>query len=335
MKGGVEMKKFLIVILVITLILGTSLLGVAKTKVRLSEVVHSIFYAPQYVALEKGFFADEGLEIEVSTAWGGDKAATSLMSDHADIALIGPEPTIYIYQQGADNYLVNFAQLTQKAGSFLVAREEMPDFNLEDLRGKKIVGNRPGGAPEMVMEYTLRHNGIEPFEDVNIITNLDFTANAPAFKNGLGDFVQLFEPKASQLEKMGAGKVVASFGELGGEVPYTVYMAQKDYIANNPQVIQKFSNAVYRAQKWTYAHSSQEIAEVIRPFFPNLDFDILVKVVNRYKEQDTWAYNPILSAEELDYWQDIIIEAGELDKKVDYNIIVNTEFAKKAIENLK
>jgi NitT/TauT family transport system substrate-binding protein len=181
----------------------------------------------------------------------------------------------------------------------------------------------------------LRHNGIEPFEDVNIITNLDFTANAPAFKNGLGDFVQLFEPKASQLEKMGAGKVVASFGELGGEVPYTVYMAQKDYIANNPQVIQKFSNAVYRAQKWTYAHSSQEIAEVIRPFFPNLDFDILVKVVNRYKEQDTWAYNPILSAEELDYWQDIIIEAGELDKKVDYNIIVNTEFAKKAIENLK
>ncbi|KXS40276.1 MULTISPECIES: ABC transporter substrate-binding protein [unclassified Candidatus Frackibacter] len=329
------MKRVLTIGLVIALLLASSMVGIAKTKVRLSEVVHSIFYAPQYVALHKDFFGDEELEVELSTAWGGDKAATTLMANHADIALIGPEPTIYIYQEGADNYLVNFAQLTQRAGSFLVARKPMPNFSLEDVRGKTIIGNRPGGAPEMVMEYTLRHNGIEPFEDVEIITNLDFTANAPAFKNGLGDFVQLFEPKASQLEKMGAGHVVASFGELGGNLPYTVYMARKNYIAENPKVIQKFTDAIYCAQQWTYSHTPEEIAEVIRPSFPNLDFDILVKVIKRYKDQDTWAYNPSLDRSELDYWQDIIIEAGELEEKVDYDNIVNPEFAKNTIKNSK
>ncbi|WP_018248958.1 ABC transporter substrate-binding protein [Orenia marismortui] len=325
------MKKILTFSMIILLILSISSAVFAQTQVRLSEVVHSIFYAPQYVALHKGFFEEEGLEIELSTAWGGDKAATTLLSNHADIALIGPETTIYVLKEGADNYLLNFAQLTQTAGSFLLAREEMPDFSLEDVRGKKIVGNRPGGAPEMVMEYTLRHNGIEPFEDVEIVTNLDFTANAPAFKNGLGDFVQLFEPKASQLEAMGAGHVVASFGELGSKVPYTCYMARKKYIEDNPLTILKFTKAIYQAQKWVYTHSAEEIAEVIRPSFPNIDFDILVKVVDRYKSQETWAHNPILHRKDFDHWQDIIIEAGELDEKIDYNLLVNTKFAKSVI----
>lgn len=327
------MKKFLTVGLVMVLLVGTSLSGLAATEVRLNEVVHSIFYAPQYVALHKGFFNQEGLEIKLSTAWGGDKAATALMSDHTDIALIGPEPSIYIYQRGADNHPVNFAQLTQKAGSFLLAREPMPNFTLEDVRGKKIIGNRPGGAPEMVMEYVLRHNGIEPFEDVQINTSLDFSSNAPAFKNGLGDFVQLFEPKASKLEEMGAGYVVASFGELGRQVPYTAYMARKDYIASNPEVIQKFTNAIYKAQKWTYNHTAEEIAEVIRPSFSELEDDLLIKVIKRYKDQNTWAQNPILEESELDHWQNIIMEAGELDKKVDYNVIVDTEFAEEAVKN--
>ncbi len=325
------MKKILSFLLVLSLIFLISFGVVASTKVRLSEVVRSIFYVPQYVALEKGFFADEGLDIELSTAWGGDKAATSLMANHTDIALIGPETAVYIYQQGASNYLINFAQLTQKAGSFLVAREPFPEFDLEDVKGKTVVGNRPGGAPEMVMEYTLRHNNIEPFKDVDIITNLDFTANAPAFKNGLGDFVQLFEPKASQLENMGAGYVVASFGELGGRVPYTVYMARKSYIEENPQLVQRFTNVIYRAQLWTYSHSAQEIAKVISPFFPELDLDLLIKVVKRYKRQETWAHNPILEREEFNHWQDIIMEAGELENKIDYEVIVNTYFAKEAI----
>ncbi|MBM7624897.1 ABC transporter substrate-binding protein [Sporohalobacter salinus] len=329
------MKKVLTVGLILFLLTATSLTCMAKRKVRLNEVVHSIFYTPQYVALHKGFFKQEGLKIELSTAWGGDKAATAIMSDHADIALIGPEPSIYIYQQGAENYPVNFAQLTQKAGSFLLARNPMPNFTLKDLKGKKIIGNRPGGAPEMVMEYVLRHNGVEPFEDVQINTSLDFSANAPAFKNGLGDFVQLFEPKASKLEKMRAGHVVASFGELGGEVPYTAYMAREDYIINNPKVIQKFTNAIYRAQKWTYNHSAEEIAEVIRPSFSELEDDILIKVIKRYKAQNTWAHNPILEEAELDHWQDIIIEAGELERKVDYETIVNAKFAEESVKSIE
>ncbi len=326
------MKRFIVFLMVIFLVFTINFSSSAKDQVRLTEVVHSIFYAPQYVALHKGFFAEEDLEVELSTAWGGDKAAVTLMSNHADIALIGPETTVYIYKEGAQNYLVNFAQLTQTAGSFLLAREAMPDFSLEDLKGKTIIGNRPGGAPEMVMEYTLGHNGIEPFVDVEIITNLDFTANGPAFKNGLGDFVQLFEPKASELEAMGAGHVVASFGELGSEVPYTCYMARKEYIQENPDIISRFTKAVYLAQKWVYNHSPEEIAQVIRPSFPNIDFDILVKVVARYQQQNTWADNPILTERVFDHWQDIIIEAGELEAKVDYEFIVNTKFAEEVIK---
>ncbi|GAB6100758.1 ABC transporter substrate-binding protein [Halanaerocella petrolearia] len=326
------MKKLFVFCTVVMLVFSLSITGFAKVKgVKVTEVVHSIFYAPQYVALHKEFFKQEGLNVQLSTAWGGDKAAASLMSNHTDIALVGPEPAIYIYQRGQENHPVNFAQLTQKAGSFLVARKPMPDFSLEDLRGKTIVGNRPGGAPEMVMEYVLRHNGIKPFKDVNIITNLDFTANAPAFKNGLGDFVQLFEPKASQLEKIGAGHVVASFGELGSKVPYTAYMARKNYISDNPLVIQAFTNAIYRAQKWTYEHSAKEIAQVIRPFFPEIEFDILVTVVDRYKKQETWAHNPILHREDFDRWQNIIQEAGELETKVDYKKVVIPKFGRAAI----
>ncbi|GAB6136850.1 ABC transporter substrate-binding protein [Halanaerobaculum tunisiense] len=327
------MKKILIFILVVGLVWTFSCPSLAqKTEVRLNEVVHSIFYAPQYVALHQDFFAEEGLKIDLTTAWGGDKAAASLVSNNSDIALIGPETSIYIYQRGQENHLVNFAQLTQKAGSFLVAREPMPDFSLEDVKGQKIIGNRPGGAPEMVLEYTLRHQGIEPFQDVEIETNLDFTANAPAFKNGLGDFVQLFEPKASQLEKIGAGHIVASFGQLGGKVPYTAYMARKDYIARNPNLIQSFTNAIYRAQQWTYNHSAKEIAQVIRPSFPELEFDVLVTVIKRYKEQNTWSPNPVLPRKSFTHWQTIIQQAGELDQKVDYDAIVNPEFAESVME---
>ena len=305
------------------------------TEVRLCEVVHSIFYVPQYVALEMGFFEQEGLDVELTTAWGGDKAATALMTNSADISLIGPETTIYIYKQGAENYIVNFAQLTNRAGSFLLAREPMPDFTWEDTRGKVIVGNRPGGAPQMVLEWVLKSNEIVPQKDIKVITNLDFTANAGAFSSGLGDFVQLFEPKASLLEQAGKGYVVASLGASADPVPYTVFMARKAYIDDNPIIIQNFTNAIYRAQNWVYSHSVEEIAEVIQPFFPDTDTEILHSVIRRYLEQDTWARNPILTKEVFEHWQDIVIEAGELEEKAPYDILVNTEFAKKAVENIE
>ncbi|AZR72798.1 hypothetical protein BBF96_04955 [Anoxybacter fermentans] len=304
-------------------------------KVRLCEVVHSIFYVPQYIAFNLGYFEDEKLNVELSTAWGGDKAATALITNACDIALIGPETTIYIYKQGAENYLVNFAQLTNRAGSFLLARKPMPDFTWEDVRGKVIVGNRPGGAPQMVLEWVLKRHGIIPQKDVKIITNLDFTANAGAFSGGLGDFVQLFEPSASRLESEKVGYVVASLGASADPVPYTVYIARKKYIEENPEIIQKFTNAIYRAQKWVYSHSIDEITNTIQSFFPDTDPELLYSVVKRYLEQDTWAHNPILTKEVFDHWQDIVIEAGVLDEKAPYEVLVNTIFAKKAVEMIQ
>lgn len=300
--------------------------------VKLTEVVHSIFYAPQYVALEKNYFEEEGLKIELSTAWGGDKAAASLMSNNTDIALIGPEPTIYIYKQGGKDYIVNFAQLTNTAGSFLLAREPMPDFKWQDVKGKTIIGNRPGGAPQMVLQYSLENRNIIPGKDVEVITNLDFTANAGAFVSGMGDFVQLFEPAASKLEAENQGYVVGSFGNAGGNIPYTVYMAKASYIKNNPIIIQSFTNAIYKAQIWVEKHSAKEIANSIQEYFPDTERDILVKVIGRYKEQDTWDKNPIIEREVFEHYQDIMILAGELENYVEYNIIVNTDYAKNAIE---
>lgn len=328
------MKRLYVLVILVLLLFSTCLTAYAEelVKVRLNEVVHSIFYVPQYIALHLGFFEEEGLSIDLTTAWGGDKAATALMTNSADIALIGPETTIYIYVQGAENYLVNFAQLTNRAGSFLLARQPMLDFSWEDVRGKVIVGNRPGGAPQMVMEWVLSNEGVIPQEDVKIITNLDFTANAGAFVGGLGDFVQLFEPNASLLEAEGVGYVVSSLGHSAGQVPYTVYMARKEYIAENPEVIQKFTNAIYRAQRWVYSHSVEEITTNIYPFFPDTDVEILQSVVKRYLEQETWATTPFLAKEIFDHWQDIVILAGELEEKAPYDVLVDPSFAEKAIE---
>ncbi len=309
--------------------------GEELIKVRLCEVVHSIFYVPQYIALNLGFFTEEGLEVELSTAWGGDKAATALMTNAADIALIGPETTIYIYKQGAENYLVNFAQLTNRAGSFLLAREPMKDFSWEDVRGKVIIGNRPGGAPQMVLEWVLKQNGIVPNEAVEVITNLDFKANAGAFIGGLGDFVQLFEPNASILENQGYGYVVSSLGKGSGPVPYTVFMARKNYIETNPEIIQKFTNAIYRAQKWVYSHSVEEIGKAIESFFSDIEVEILHSVIQRYLVQDTWCQNPLLTQQVFDHWQDIVIEAGELNEKAPYQILIETKFAQTAIDIIR
>ncbi len=330
-------KLFVLVLFIFLLVCASSQILFAENNlqnVRLIEVVHSIFYAPQYVALEEGLFKEEGLSVEISTAWGGDKAAASLMAGSGDIALIGPEPTIYIYQQGAKDYIVNFAQLTNTAGSFLVAREPMDDFSWEDVRGKSIIGNRPGGAPQMVLEYSLKERGIIPGKDVKVITNLDFTANAGAFVSGIGDFVQLFEPAASTIEAKGQGYVVGSFGEAGGNVPYTVFMAKEKYIQENPEIIQSFTNAIYKAQIWVEKQTIEEIAETIKPYFPDTNTEILIKVIKRYKDQGAWDKNPIIEKDIFEHYEDIIILAGELEEKVDYDTVVNTEFANNAVMNI-
>lgn len=305
------------------------------TKIRYSEVVRSIFYAPKYVAINKGFFKEEGLDIEITTAQGADKVMTALLANAADIGLAGPEATVYVFNQGQQDYVVNFAQMTRRDGSFLVGRKAEPDFKWENLKGKTVIGGRPGGVPEMVLEYILKQHGLQPGKDVNIITNLQFTATAGAFKGGTGDYVALFEPTASILEKEKAGYVVASIGKASGEVPYTVFMARKSYMEKNPEIIQKFTNAIYKGQIWVDKNSPAEIAKAIQPFFPDADLELMTKVVERYKSQDTWGTTPVMENKSMDLLQKIIQTAGELEKPVDPDKLITRKFAEKALETIK
>ncbi len=300
-------------------------------KVKLAEVTHSIFYAPEYVALEKGFFAEEGLDVEMTTTWGGDKTMTALLTGGADVALVGSETSIYVEAQGATDPVINFAQLTQTDGTFLVAREKVDNFTWEQLKGSTFLGQRKGGMPQMVGEFVLKKHGIDPHNDTTLIQNIDF-ANIPnAFASGTGDYVQLFEPTASIFEKEGKGHIVASFGTESGHVPYTTFMARDSYMKENPEVIEKFTKAVYKAQIWVQEHSAKEIAEAIAPHFQDTDLSIIETVVDRYKSQGSFATDPILDEEEWNNLQDIMDEAGDLPKRVDYETLVNTDIAKKVM----
>ena len=304
----------------------------ALIKVRLSEVTHSVFYAPQYVAITEGFFAEEGLEVELINGQGADKVMTALLSDQVEIGFMGPEASVYVYNQGKEDYAINFAQLTQRDGSFLVAREPMPNFSFSDVKGKTIIGGRKGGMPEMTLEYVLKENKVFPGKDVEVRTDIQFAVMAGAFTGGEGDFVALFEPVASALEKEGTGYIVASIGEAGGYIPYTCYSAKKSYIEKNPEIIQKFTNGVLKGMKWVESHSPEEIAKSIAPQFPDADLEILTKVAERYKAQDTWKPDLVLTEDGLNHMMDIMQLAGELDKRAPYDKIVVTTFAEKAMK---
>ncbi|MGL4791153.1 MAG: ABC transporter substrate-binding protein [Anaerotignaceae bacterium] len=331
------MKKFIGIFLVALLTI-SSFAGCAKKEesvvlqeVRLNEVVHSIFYAPQYVAIANGFFEEEGLKITLDVGQGADKSMTALVSDAADIALLGTEAGIYVYNEGKENYAVAFAQLTQRAGNFLVSREENPNFKWEDLKGKSIIGGRVGGMPQLVLEYVLKQNGLDLEKDLEIINNISFTSTSGAFVADVGDYTAEFEPVATTLEEQGNGYIVASLGEASGYIPYTVYMATKDYIAANPEIIQKFTNATYKGQQWVETHTAAEIAEVCLPFFEDSNLESLTKIVDRYKSQDTWKTDPVFDKEGFELIQNIMEEGGELSTRVPFEGFVNTEFAQKAL----
>ena len=297
-------------------------------KVTLNEVAHSIFYAPQYVAIEEGYFKDEGLDLTLVTGFGADKTMTAVISGEADIGFMGAEASVYAYQEGATDPVVNFAQLTQRAGNFLVAREEMPDFKWEDLKGKKVLGGRKGGMPEMVFEYILKNHNIDPVTDLEIDQSIDFGSTAAAFTGDMSaDFTVEFEPSATALEKEGKGYVVASLGVDSGYVPYTSYSAKTSFLNENPQIIQSFTNALQKGMDYVQSHSPEEIAQVISPQFPETDMDTLTTIVNRYYEQDTWKENLVFEKDSFELLQDILESAGELEKRVDYEQLVTTEFA--------
>ncbi|WP_409251735.1 ABC transporter substrate-binding protein [Bacillus sp. SCS-153A] len=300
-------------------------------KVRVAEVTRSIFYAPQYVALEKGFFEEEGLEIELTTTWGGDKTMTTLLADGADVALVGSETTIYVDAQGSSDPVINFAQLTQTDGTFLVAREKIENFEWEQLKGSTFLGQRKGGMPQMVGEFVLKKQGIDPQKDLNLIQNIDFANIANAFASGTGDYVQLFEPTASIFEKEGKGYIVASFGEQSGHVPYTTFMAKESFMKENNETIAKFTRAIYKAQKWVEEHDPAETAEIIQSYFEDTELEIIETVVDRYRSQGSYATDPILDEEEWNNLQDIMDEAGELPGRIQHDKLVNTTIAEKVM----
>ena len=303
------------------------------TKVTLNEVAHSIFYAPQYVAIEEGYFSEEGLDLTLITGFGADKVLTALISGEADIGFMGAEASIYAYQEGATDPAVNFAQLTQRAGNFLVAREEMPDFKWEDLKGKKVLGGRKGGMPEMVFEYILRKNGLDPQKDLTIDQSIDFGSTAAAFTGDVSaDFTVEFEPSATALEKEGAGYVVASLGVDSGYVPYTSYSAKTSYMEKNPEIIQKFTNALQKGMEYIQSHTPEEIAKVIAPQFAETDLDTVTAIVKRYYDQDTWKSNLIFEKESFELLEDILEDSGELSERVSYENLVTTKYAQEAAE---
>lgn len=327
------MRRRLLPILVIVVLLGVMLGGCKQksglTEITLNEVAHSIFYAPQYVALEKGYFKEEGLEVKLVNGLGADKTMTALLSGDCDIGFMGSEASIYVYVQGQDDYVVNFAQLTQRAGNFLVSKDINENFKWDNVKGKTVIGGRVGGMPQMVFEYVLKKNGIDPKKDVNIIQNIDFGLTAEAFSSGQGDYTIEFEPAAEALEREGKGKVVASIGVESGKVPYTAYSAKKSFIEKNPEAIQGFTNAIQKGLDFVNTHTPEEIADVIAPQFPETEKQALINIVTRYYEQDTWKENTIFEEESFVLLQNILMEAGELTEKVPYVDLVNTEFAKK------
>ncbi|WMJ81064.1 ABC transporter substrate-binding protein [Clostridium sp. MB40-C1] len=302
--------------------------------VKLNEVVRSVFYAPMYVAINEGFFKEEGLDIDLSTGQGADKTMQQVLSGSCDIGFCGPEQIIYIYNQKREDLPVIFAQLTQTDGSFLVGRTKEDNFKWESLKGKTLIGGRPGGMPEMSLEFVLKKHGLTPGKDVNLITNLAFTATAGAFKAGTGDYVALFEPTGSMLEKDGSGYIVDSIGKEAGTIPYTCYFATKSYIEKNPEIIEKFTKAIYRGQVWITHNGDNTVAESIQSFFPGSDVDVLKNVIKNYRNVNAFAPDPMIKKEELNRLMDIIqsYKPDLIKERPPFDTIVTNEYATKVID---
>ena len=330
------MKKIIIsIITCVIVILGTVIAFITKdndntsklTKVKVAEVAHTIFYAPQYVALEKGYFKDEGLDIDLILTPGADKVTSAVLSKDVDIGFCGSEASIYVYNSDNEDYIVSFAGLTKRDGAFLVSREKIDNFKLDDLKGKYVIGGRKGGMPEMTFEYTLKENNID-LNDLTIDTSVDFASMAGTFISGVGDFVTLFEPSATQVEQKGYGYVVGYIGEYGGSVPYTAYNTRKSYISENKDTIQKFTNAINKGLDFVWNNDEETVAKVIVNQFPDLTINELSKMIKIYKDKDAWMKNTYFTEESFDHLQDIMIEAGELKTKVPYKDLVDTSFSK-------
>ena len=303
------------------------------TVVRLNEVTHSVFYAPQYVAMSQGFFAEEGLEVELTNGGGADKVMTAVVSGQSDIGLAGPEASIYVYNQGKADHTQIIAQLTKRDGSFLVGRAEDDAFSWEDLRGKTVIGGRKGGVPEMTLEYVLRLHSLTPGEDVTVDTSVQFNMMAGAFTGGQGDYVTLFEPTATQIERAGKGYILASIGQESGEIPYTAYFANKSWLQENADTAQRFVNAIAKAQQWVMEHTDRQVAEAIVDQVPDTSLDELEAVTARHRQIDAWNRTPVMERHALERLETVMEQAGELAHSdwVPFDELVNNTFAQNAV----
>lgn len=337
------MKKIITTaIIIVLLIIGTVIVNninhtkdeipeQGPTLVRVNEVTRSVFYSPQYVAIALGYFEEYGIEVELTNGGGADNVMTAVLSGQSDIGFAGPEAAIYVYNEGKTDYPQVFAQLTKRDGSFLVAREKTDSFSWEDLKGKTVIPGRKGGVPYMTLEYVLKQNGLNPATDLVLDDSISFDLMAGSFAGGNADYVTLFEPTASLTEKAGIGYIVASVGEEAGEIPYTAYFALQSYMKENEELIQNFTKAIYKGQKWVKEHTATEIAEKIVTFFPDTDIETLATSIQKYKDIDAWNETPVLKESAFEKLQDVMEEAGELTKRADYNKVVNNKYANEAI----
>ena len=334
------MKKILIVCMCALLTLtfvacGTQTTSEAPekiTKIRLGEVTHSVFYAPQYAAIALGYFEDEGIEIELSNLQGADKVMSAILSKQIDIGFCGPEASIYVYNEGREDYPQVFAQMTQRDGSFLVGKEKVDEFNWNQLKGKTVIPGRRGGVPYMTFEYLLIEKGLNPSTDLNLDDSIQFSLMAGAFSGSDAEYVTLFEPTASMIEAEEKGYILTSVGEETGDIPYTAYCAKSSYIAENEELIEKFTRAIAKGLKWVEEHTSDEIAELIVDSFPDTDVAMLSSSVERYKSIDAWKTEPSMTKESFERLQDIMVEAGELETRAPFEKIVNNTFCDKLIK---
>jgi NitT/TauT family transport system substrate-binding protein len=295
--------------------------------INVSEVTRSVFYSPQYVAIQNGYFEEEKIKVELTTSQGADAVMTAVLSNQCEIGFAGPEASIYVYNEGKEDYTEVFAQLTKKDGSFLVSKTKTDNFSWQDLKGKIVIPGRKGGVPYMTLEYVLKKNGLNPESDLVLDDSIKFDLMAGAFTAGNADYVTLFEPTASMTELQEKGYVVASVGEEAGEIPYTAYFAKKSYIDENEEIIQGFTNAIYKGQQWVKEHSAREIAEVVQEFFPDTSIDILETAIQNYKDIDAWNDTPVMKEESFDRLQEVMIMAGELEEKVSFDKIINNSYA--------
>ena len=347
------MKKIIIAIILVAIIIGIVVAVVVSTNknsnnnnietlkesvkksqlVKVNEVTRSVFYSPQYAAIALGYFKENGIEIELTTGQGADKVMTAVLAGQSDIGFAGPEAAIYIYNEGKEDYAEVFAQLTKRDGAFLVSREKTDNFNWNDLKGKTIIPGRKGGVPYMTFEYVLKQKGLNPTTDLTLDDSIKFDLMAGAFAGGNAEYVTLFEPTASMTEAQGVGYIVASVGKEAGEIPYTAYFAKKSYIEKNEELIQNFTDAIYKGQKWTKEHTAKEIAELIKDFFPDTDLAMLESSIQRYKDIDAWNETPVLTEEAFNKLQDVMQEAGELTQRADYTRVVNNKYAEQTVKN--